>query len=226
MAITTIFNVFARSPIKPLQEHMTKAYNCASLLVEFFKAAKAGEWKQAKAIQQTIDKTEDEADALKRELRLHLPKSLFLPVPREAILELLTVQDEVANKAEDISGLIIGRQMEIPKAMAQKMEHYLHRAVEAVKQATIAIDELSELFETGFSENEVLIIEKMIYQLDTIEHDTDQMQVQLRAELFKIEDKLPPVHVMFLYKIIDGIGELADIAQQVGKRLLLLLARS
>ena len=36
---------------------------------------------------------------------------------------------------------------------------------------------------------------------------------------------MPPVDVMFLYKIIDRIGELADCAQKVGSRLQLLIAR-
>ncbi|MFT7470689.1 MAG: hypothetical protein ACI8XU_000581, partial [Kiritimatiellia bacterium] len=38
-------------------------------------------------------------------------------------------------------------------------------------------------------------------------------------------ESLPPVHVMFLYKIIDQIGDLADISESVGARLLLLIAR-
>ncbi|HBP75141.1 MAG TPA: phosphate transport regulator, partial [Alcanivorax sp.] len=37
--------------------------------------------------------------------------------------------------------------------------------------------------------------------------------------------ELPPVDVIFLYKIIEWIGDLADRAQKVGGRLQLLLAR-
>ena len=65
----------------------------------------------------------------------------------------------------------------------------------------------------------------MIKELDAIESDTDKIEVKVRAALFKIEDDLPPVQVMFLYRTIDWIGELADLSQRVGSRLELLLAR-
>jgi uncharacterized protein Yka (UPF0111/DUF47 family) len=41
----------------------------------------------------------------------------------------------------------------------------------------------------------------------------------------KVEKDLPPVDVIFYYKIIEGIGEVADIAQRVGSRVELLLAK-
>ncbi|HAR08295.1 MAG TPA: phosphate transport regulator, partial [Cobetia sp.] len=58
-----------------------------------------------------------------------------------------------------------------------------------------------------------------------IEHDTDNMQIGLRAQLFKLEKDWPPVDVMFLYQIIEWIGDVADRAQRVGNRLELLMAR-
>jgi hypothetical protein len=41
----------------------------------------------------------------------------------------------------------------------------------------------------------------------------------------KAEKNLPPVDVMFYYKVIEGIGEIADIAQRIGSRVELLLAK-
>ena len=49
--------------------------------------------------------------------------------------------------------------------------------------------------------------------------------MQIRHALFAIEKELPPIDVMFLYRIIDWVGEVADIAQRVGSRLQLMLAR-
>jgi predicted phosphate transport protein (TIGR00153 family) len=92
-------------------------------------------------------------------------------------------------------------------------------------QANKAIHELDELLETGFRGSEVELVEAMIKELDAIERDTDKIEVEVRAALFAIEKELPPVDVMFLYQVIAGIGELGDIAQRVGSRLQLLLAR-
>lgn len=65
----------------------------------------------------------------------------------------------------------------------------------------------------------------MIKTLDDIESDTDKIQVKVRAALFKQEKDLPPVDVMFMYRVIDSIGDLADLSQRVGSRLELMLAR-
>ena len=81
------------------------------------------------------------------------------------------------------------------------------------------------MLETGFRGREVDLVEALIVELDELEHATDVSQIKLRAKLFALEESLPAVHVMFLYKIIDQIGDLADISQNIGGRLLLLIAR-
>ena len=92
-------SLFGRSPIGPMQQHMAKAHECAANLLPFIEASMAGDWSQAEQIQQQMARLEQEADKLKKDVRLNLPKSLFLPVPRSDLLELLSVQDKVANRA-------------------------------------------------------------------------------------------------------------------------------
>ncbi|MBQ1559105.1 MAG: DUF47 family protein, partial [Pseudomonas sp.] len=69
------------------------------------------------------------------------------------------------------------------------------------------------------------LVENLIEELGAIENDTDRLQIEVRRNLFKLEQDLPPVDVMFLYQIIDWIGDVADRAQRVGNRLEQLLAR-
>jgi predicted phosphate transport protein (TIGR00153 family) len=71
----------------------------------------------------------------------------------------------------------------------------------------------------------VTLVENLIEELDRIEHDTDTLQIKLRADLYKLEKDLPPINVMFLYQIIEWIGDVADRAQRVGNRLEQLMAR-
>ena len=119
MPVNSILGVFAKSPIKPLQEHIDKVYDCASLLTPFFKATNRGDWDEAIKFRKDISMTEREADVLKRDIRLHLPGGLFMPVERTDLLELVTQQDKIANKAKDISGRVIGRNMTIPEELQE-----------------------------------------------------------------------------------------------------------
>lgn len=224
MAGNPFSNLFGQSPIKPIQEHMATAYQCAEQLLPYFEAVLASDWDKAKELQKEISRIEGEADKLKRQVRLNLPKSLFLPVPRTDLLDLITMQDYVANGCKDIAGIMLGRKMEIPESIAPIMMDYVVEAVATAAQALKAIQEMDELLETGFRGREVTIVEELITELDRLEHNNDKLQVKVRAKLFKLEKDLPPVDVMFLYKIIDWIGELADRSQKVGSRLQRLIA--
>ena len=68
-------------------------------------------------------------------------------------------------------------------------------------------------------------METLIEKLDSLENSNDQTEITLRGELFTIEKDLPPVDVMFLYDVINKIGELSDRAEQVGHRISLIASR-
>lgn len=220
-----ILQMLSRSPFKPMQEHIAKAQACAVELIPFFEAVIADEWEKAEAIQQRIAVLEGEADAMKKDVRQNLPKSIFLPVARTDLLELLRMQDKIANRAKDIAGLMVGRQMRIPEQLQSLMTEYVRTSLSTSEQALKALNELDELVTSGFGGHEVDMVEEMIHQLDDREHKTDELERQVRNALFKIEKDLDPVDVMFMYNVINWIGDLADRAQQVGSRLHLLLAR-
>ena len=218
-------NVFGNSPVKPMQKHMDRVFTCVSQLPAFFDATFKQDWDEVSRLRDKISTLEREADELKKEIRLQLPKGMMLPVSRRDLLEVLTMQDKIANKAKDISGLILGRKMVFPEPVVEHYASFIQRCVDATRQAQRTINELDELVETGFRGKEVKLVESMIVELDSIEQDTDAIQVKIRFALFEIEKELPPIDVMFLYKIIEWIGDVADRAQNVGSRLQLLLAR-
>lgn len=225
MTALPIYSLFGQSPFGPMQYHMAKVKASSDALLDFFQAVVDEDWQKAEEIQQMVVGLEKEADDLKKEIRLKLPKSLFLPVSRSDLLEMLTRQDKIANRAKDIAGLVLGRKMVLPKNIRKTFIDLLERSIAASAQAAHAIGELDQLVEAGFRGYEVKIVGEMIKNLDKIERETDAIQIKVRQQLFAIESELPPVDVMFLYKIIEWTGDLADRAQHVGAQLQLLLAR-
>jgi hypothetical protein len=217
-------NIFGSSPVKPLEKHVDIAYQCAKQLHPFFNASVAGDWEKAGKAREEISRLEHKADNLKKDIRIRLPKSLFMPVPREDLLELLLVQDKIANRTKDVSGIVIGRKMQMPAEIAEQFLEFVDRNIDAAKQARKSVRELDELFTAGFKGAEVDLVEDMIEELDRIETDTDDKQADLRHALFKIEKSLDPIDAVFMYKVIELTGEIADMAERVGRRLELLLS--
>jgi uncharacterized protein len=225
MSAASIFKMFGRSPIRPLQKQMSKVHACICELLPFFEAVIKEDWKIAKDVQKRVAKLESEADDRKRELRLNLPRNLFMPVPRIDVLELLSRQDALANKAKDLAGLVFGRKMVLPKVIQKNYLALIQRCIDASYEAKKIIKELDKLLEAGFSGKEVTYVEEMIDVLHNIERETDQMQAKIIKAVFAIENELPPVDVVFLYKVIEWTGDLADRARHVGDRVQILLAR-
>ncbi len=217
-------NIFGSSPVKPLEKHVNIAYRCTRELNRFFAAVVSEDWDTVAKVRNKIADLEHEADNLKKKIRLQLPKSLFMPVPRQDLLELLLVQDKMANRTKDVSGLVFGRKMKIPAEITDDFLEFVARNVDAAKQARKSVRELDELFTSGFRGAEVTLVESLIEELDQIETDTDDRQADLRSALFEIEGEMEPVDVMFLYRVIELTGEIADMAERVGRRLELLLS--
>ncbi len=225
MARTSAFaNLFGRSPIKPMQEHIKVVTRCASEVPGLFEALCAGDQAKVIAVKDRIFDLEQQADDIKNELRAHLPKSLLMPVDRRDLLEVLDMQDSIADTAQDIAGLLVERPMEVPESLKEPLIGLTRRCVEACEKAAEVIGELDELVETGFRGRESERVSKMVDELNSIEDDTDQMGMDLTHRLFAQEDDMKPVSVMFWYQLIQWIGDLADYAEKVGNRLRLLLA--
>ena len=218
-------SLFGRSPFKPLQEHMRTVKKCAGQVTKLFEALCEGDQEKVEEIKEKIFALESEADDIKNQLRAHLPKSLFMPVDRRDLLEVLDLQDDIADTAQDIAGLLVERKMEVMDGMQEPLLNLVRRCVDACDQASRIIERLDELVETGFRGPDSEAVIEMVEQLNKIESDTDQMGLELARSLFAHEDSMKPVSVVFWYNLILMIGELADYAEKVGNRLRLLLAR-
>ncbi len=217
--------IFGSSPVRPLQEHMSRVVECAHELIPFTEAVITGDTEKRQRHHERIIALEQKADALKKDLRLHLPTSLFMPIDRRDVLEVLAMQDRVAGSCRNVAGIIAGRNMTLPESMRDAYMEFVATNVAAVEKAAASIRERDELIETGFDKSERELVSNTIAELDSVEQRTDEQAAALSQLLFGLEDHMPPVQVMFLYQVIDKTGSIADRAQRVGSRLQLMLAR-
>jgi predicted phosphate transport protein (TIGR00153 family) len=217
--------LFGKSPFKPIQAHMRIVTECVAEIPPLFQALVDGDQDKLATQKDLIFEKEQAADEIKNQLRGQLPKSLLMPVDRRDLLEVLAMQDSIADTAQDIAGLLIERRMEVPDGMAEPLMALVNRCVDTCNAAGKIIEELDELVEMGFRGREASQVEDMMAELNRIEDETDEMGMQLARKLFAQEDSMSPVSVMFWYQLIQWIGDLADYAEKVGDRLRLLIAR-
>lgn len=225
MPTSPLLKLFGHSPFKPLQEHMRVVVRCASEVEGLFVALCAGDDGEIKEIRDRIFALENEADDIKNELRSHLPKTMFMPVDRRDVLEILDLQDSIADTAQDIAGMLMVRRPKFIGAIQGPLMSLTQRCLEACGQMARIMEELDELVETGFRGPESEIVLNMIDELNRIETDTDEKAIILLNELFAHEAELDPISLMVWHRLIRWVGDLANYAEKVGNRLRLLIAR-
>jgi len=220
-----ITSLFGKSPIAPLQKHMKQVHSCLKDFAVFANAANAQDWDKAETVCILINNKEEKADKLKKKLRMNLPSTFMMPFSRRDLLDVLLIQDSIANITKDLVGLMMTRHMVFPEEIADDFIKLADLCIKTSGAALVAINELDELLETAFSSRTRKVVGKMIKTVNELEHETDDAQNDIRNKLFALESDLPPVDVMFYYRAIEWLGETADAAQKVGSRFEVMLTK-
>ena len=197
MTNESILGIFAKSPFVSLQKHMDIGKQAAIALQNFLTSAGVSDWSKAKQYRQEIIDLEHAADDIKNQIRTHLPKSLFMSVSREDLLDLVYTMDGIPNTAKDISGIMIGRQMEIPNQIAEQFSAFVKAAIKAAKQASAAIEKVDEVRRGGFSSSDADLLQDLVAELELLEHENDDLEAALRNDFFEIEKKKFFLHPPF-----------------------------
>lgn len=222
---STIAGLFGKSPFRPTQKHMKTVERCTAEVVPLFEAILRGDFAQARVHKDRVFELEHQADAIKNEIRDHLPKSLFMPIDRRDLLDLLHYQDSIADTAQDVAGLICLREVEIPEAFRDLLLPYVKRNLDAVQQCNRVIGLLDELLEMGFRGSQVDEVEARVKKLSEIESETDVQGMELTRLLFENDQGMSAGTFFLWYELFQKLGDLADFAESVGDRLRLLVAR-
>lgn len=224
--MATIASLFGRhTPFAELQQHMRTVVDCVQHLPLMLQAIVDDDADRAKAEAKQIFALEDQADALKHSCRLHLPRRLLMPVDRRDLLEILQYQDTIADRAEDVAGVFLQRQMPLPQEISTKLVPLAEQCVVVVTQTAEVVELFDELLVVGFRGRVVKQVEQMVDAINLAEDQADRLEREVSRLLFSVEHELDPVSVILWYRVLEWIGDVADYAEKVSNNFRLLIAR-
>ena len=157
-----ISSMFAKSPFKPMRDHMDKVIESIAPLKEFFEALHDKNFSKVEELQQQISEAEEEADKIKNEVRNHLPRSIFMPINRRDLLEMLDMQDTIADVAQDIVNLLNLRRMSLPEELCKEVVQFVEKAQSVCYMAQDLSREFEDVLESGFGQHGIKKLMKMI----------------------------------------------------------------
>lgn len=221
--LTTIARIFGKSPFAPLQSHMKKVSSCMKKLTEIFDNLADKSPEELERLVKQLSKLEHEADLTKNDIRNHLPKSLFLPIDRGQFLEILSIQDGISDKAEDIGHLLI---LYPPKELGTLCDHLdqlFKKNMEAFWDARNVIKELHELLESSFGGIEAEKVKTIVEKTSRLEYEADKLKHALMKEFFKTADQVKPP-VFYLYtRLVEEINQISHISEKLANRIRMIL---
>ena len=215
----TIGGLFGRSAFGPLYEHILKANDCANMLKSAVEKFIKKDYKGLAEIVARVSKLEHDADIIKEGIRESLSRSIFTAVNRNSILDLLKEQEAIADSCEDLAKLISVRETEVPGELEKNLVELTAKVIETVSIVCEASKGLCVASESDPSAHAAEKIMDIAEKVSRAEWETDNLQFVFIQKLFKIEQKIDPVSVIFLMNIARQLGAIADHAENVGDSL-------
>jgi predicted phosphate transport protein (TIGR00153 family) len=221
-----ILNLFGRSPFAPLESHMEKVASCVRLLPDLFDALKRNDRAKVEELAALISQREHEADLTKNDIRNHLPKNLFLAMDKSSLLEILALQDSIADKTEDIAVLLTLKRLPIIDEFWGDFQAFLNKNIDTFEDAFRVIKELHELLESSFGGIEAEKVKAIVDTIAFKEHEADIIQRNLLKDLFSVEEKLTLSTFHLWQRVFESVGALSNLSEKLANRIRMTLELS
>jgi predicted phosphate transport protein (TIGR00153 family) len=214
--------LFRESPFENLQRHADKAKECALLFKEAMVCHINEECKEFDLMTDQVARLESEADAIKRNIRNHLPRGILMPVDKFQFINYLSEQDKVLDEVEEAMFWLSFRPKAIPDEVAADI-HYLVAAVIPPIEKLSELVALANAFFKSKSEKQRIKMKSLIRDIRQYEREADHLERELKYKIFStIKDALVVYHLIHL---IDIIGNIADHAENASDRMRSMIAR-
>lgn len=214
----SILNLFGRSPFAPLQAHMEDVASCVRKLLLLCNALEEGNQVLIEQVAEEISSLEHKADLVKSDIRNHLPKSLYLPIDRQQLLEILSIQDRIADAAKDAAVLLALKPLVLLPEFAIEFKIFLQKNVDTFEGAHKIIHEMHDLVESSFGGKEAQKVSMMVNEVGQMEHEVDIIQRDLLKKLFESENHLTFITFFQWQKIFVAIASISNHSESLANR--------
>jgi len=219
----TIARLFGKSPFAPLQTHMSRVASCIEKLTDVLQTVVKQDTDKIEKLVGELCRLEHEADLTKNDIRNHLPKSLFLPIDRSHFLDILSIQDSIADQAEEIGILLSMYPLEQFSDLEDLLKAFSQKAFDVFWSARKVIQEIDELLESSFGGIEAEKVKTMVEQTAKQEHEAALLQRALMKKLFQEGSHLTQPSFYLWLKLVEEIGEISSRSERLANRIRMVL---
>lgn len=216
-------SMFVTSPLDGLLEHAEKVRECGLAFQQAMECFMAKKCESFEKFRQNVARLENEADAIKRRIRGHLPKGTLLPVDKFQLFRYIREQDHVLDAVKDTLDLISMKvEFGIPEELEKDLALLVDSVIEPIEKLAEMVEEARKYFST-FSEDQRKTVKDIIRSVREKEHDADQIEFTLKKKI--LNSDLDQITIFHMYKIAETIGQIADHAENTGDMMRAMVAK-
>ena len=218
--MSTIGKLFGRSPFSQIQQHMEQVAKCTDKMTEALEAFKAGEFEKLDQLSVEVSQLEHQADQIKDDIRERLLKRFFMPIDRGEILEILSLQDSIADTAEDVCKVLTMKNISFPEDLKEDFSKFVELNIQAVQICAVIINQLDELIESGFGGTEAERIRALSKDVAFAEHQADLVQISLLKKIYAHDTDFTIGEFHLWMRMTRVLNRLANTAENLADRVL------
>ena len=218
--MSTIGKLFGRSPFGQIQQHMDQVTKCVHKMSEAIDAVKAGHFDELDRISTEVSQLEHQADQIKDDIRGRLLKRVFMPIDRAEVLEILSLQDSLADSAEDVCKVLTLKPLPMLEDIKPDFDQFVDFNLQAFDIVASVIKQLDELIESGFGGVEAERIRGLAKDAAFAEHQADLIQLQLLKKIYAHDEELTIGEFHLWMRLTRVLSRISNVSENLANRIL------
>jgi predicted phosphate transport protein (TIGR00153 family) len=215
-------NLFYKSPFENLIKHAEKVRDCSKLFLEAVDCYLDKKYERFELITDQVARIESEADAIKRNIRGHMPRGVLMPVDKFQFFLYLREQDAVLDGVEEALYWLSNRHHPVEDEIKDDLRFLVASVLPAMEKLMPLVEMASSFFRRG-SEEERDRIKSLIRDVRQMEHEADHLERELKRKIFK--RVVNPIDVFYLIRLVEIVSSIADHAQNATDMMRAMIAR-
>lgn len=199
-----------REPLDALERHAKIVNECLVLAREALSLYTSGHIDRFTKVSMQVSQKENEADAVKRNVRGHLPRGVIMPIDKFELFAFVKEQDQVADAAQTLVDWLSLMDKGVTPELGKGLHSLYDKCVEAAQLLPPLIREAKAFLKDG-NESHRTKVKQLIRSIRSIEHEADAMEMSLKHLVFKSTTDAILVHHQIT--TVDIIGRIADHAE-------------
>ncbi|MDM8515313.1 TIGR00153 family protein [Desulfobacterales bacterium HSG16] len=218
-----LLSLFVTSPFEGIQEHAEKVKECAFAFQQAVECHISHDCHTFEDFRKEISKLENDADAIKRRIRGHLPKGTLMPVDKFQLFRYLREQDHVLDGVKDSLNWISYRpEPGIPDFLAKDFLKLTDAVIQPIVDLSKMVAE-ARIYFKNFNEKQRRIVKDIIRTIREQEAYADKIEAELKMKIFSTFDDSATVFHMI--RLVEILGSIADHAENTGDMMRAMMAR-